>query len=76
MSDRNPGVERARTRMKVFRSKPTEMPFLDHLEELRWRLIWSLGTVLLCAILGFVLVQRFDVLGILIEPLARIASFP
>ena len=46
-----------------------EMPFLDHLEELRWRLIWSLAAVMLCAILGFVLVTRFDVLGILIEPI-------
>jgi sec-independent protein translocase protein TatC len=55
--------------MRIFRKNTNEMPFLDHLEELRWRLIWSLATVLLSAIIGFVLVQRFDVLGILIDPL-------
>ncbi|HET7460030.1 MAG TPA: twin-arginine translocase subunit TatC [Longimicrobium sp.] len=46
-----------------------EMPFLDHLEELRWRLIWSLIAVLVCAVAGFFLVTRLDVLGILIEPI-------
>lgn len=45
------------------------MPFLDHLEELRWRLIWSLAAALIGAIIGFFAVQRFNVLGILIEPL-------
>jgi sec-independent protein translocase protein TatC len=55
--------------MRIFRKNSAEMPFLDHLEELRWRLIWSLGTVLICAILGFVVVQRFNVLGMLIDPL-------
>jgi len=45
------------------------MPFLDHLEELRWRLIWSLAAVMLCAIVGFVLVTHFDVLGILVAPI-------
>ncbi len=24
---------------------PGEMPFLDHLEELRWRLIWGMGSM-------------------------------
>jgi sec-independent protein translocase protein TatC len=46
-----------------------EMPFLDHLEELRWRLIWSLAAVMICAILGFVLVTHYDVLGILVAPI-------
>ena len=46
-----------------------EMPFLDHLEELRWRLIWSLAAVMLSAIVGFVLVTHFDVLGILVAPI-------
>ena len=27
---------------------PGEMPFLDHLEELRWRILKSLGAILLC----------------------------
>ncbi|HET6228932.1 MAG TPA: twin-arginine translocase subunit TatC [Longimicrobiaceae bacterium] len=46
-----------------------EMPFFDHLEELRWRLIWSLGAVLLCTGLGFYLVTHYDVLGILVRPI-------
>ena len=45
------------------------MPFLDHLEELRWRLIWSLGAVLICAVAGYFLVTRLDVLGILVAPI-------
>jgi sec-independent protein translocase protein TatC len=46
-----------------------EMPFLDHLEELRWRLIWSLAAIIVCAIGGFFLVTHFDVLGILVAPI-------
>lgn len=46
-----------------------EMPFLDHLEELRWRLIWSLIAITLCAVAGFFLVTRLDVLGLLVEPI-------
>ena len=46
-----------------------EMPFLDHLEELRWRMIWSLLAVLVCAVAGYFLVTRLDVLGLLVEPI-------
>ncbi len=35
-----------------------EMPFLDHLEELRWRILKSLGAVLLGAIVCFVFSDR------------------
>lgn len=45
-----------------------EMPFLDHLEEMRWRILWSLLALLVAAGVGFGLVTRFDVLGLLIEP--------
>jgi sec-independent protein translocase protein TatC len=38
------------------------MPFLDHLEELRWRIIWSLAAAVVCVGLAFVLVLRFDLL--------------
>ena len=55
--------------MKRLRPNSAEMPFLDHLEELRWRLIWSLLAVTIGAIVGFVVVKEFDVLGILIEPI-------
>ncbi len=45
------------------------MPFLDHLEELRWRIIWSLLAIAVGAVIGWFLVTRFDVLGLLIEPM-------
>lgn len=51
------------------KSRAGEMPFMDHLDELRSRLIWSLATVAVCAIIGFVLVDQFNVLGLLIEPI-------
>lgn len=52
-----------------FKPKSAEMPFLDHLEELRWRLVWSLLAVALGTALSFFLVMRFDVLGILVDPI-------
>jgi len=45
-----------------------EMPFLDHLEELRWRIIWSAGAVAVCTLVGFVLVNHFGVVQLLILP--------
>lgn len=45
------------------------MPFLDHLEELRWRIIWSLLAVTVGSIIGWFLVTRLDVLGLLIAPM-------
>jgi sec-independent protein translocase protein TatC len=39
-----------------------EMPFLDHLEELRWRIIWSLGALLVGVAIAFALVYKFDLL--------------
>ena len=47
-----------------------EMPFLDHLEELRWRLIWSLIAIFVGFLVGFFIVTRFDVVGILKAPVA------
>jgi sec-independent protein translocase protein TatC len=38
------------------------MPFLDHLEELRWRIIWSLAALIVGVAVAFVLVYRFDLL--------------
>ncbi len=46
-----------------------EMPFLDHLEELRWRLIWVGSAVLVLAIAGFFLVTEFDIIGLLKRPI-------
>jgi sec-independent protein translocase protein TatC len=45
------------------------MPFLDHLEELRWRLIWSAVAVMACSIAGFFIVTKLDVIGILQRPI-------
>ncbi|MEP6620094.1 MAG: twin-arginine translocase subunit TatC [bacterium] len=43
-------------------STSAEMPFLDHLEELRWRIIWALGALVVGVIVAFVLVLKFDLL--------------
>ena len=37
-----------------------EMPFLDHLEELRWRIIWSLGALVAGVVISFALLLRFE----------------
>ena len=37
-----------------------EMPFLDHLEELRWRIIWALGALVLGVVIGFIIVFTFE----------------
>jgi Tat protein translocase TatC len=46
-----------------------EMPFLDHLEELRWRILWSLLALVVGVVLGFYLVQEFNVLGLIKRPI-------
>jgi sec-independent protein translocase protein TatC len=63
--------------MSIFRkpfgrqsASPTgEMPFFDHLEELRWRIIWSLLALILATAGGFWVAVRFDLLGLLKRPL-------
>jgi sec-independent protein translocase protein TatC len=45
------------------------MPFLDHLEELRWRLLKTLLAVMLGTLVGWVVVQHFDVIGLLMRPI-------
>jgi sec-independent protein translocase protein TatC len=45
------------------------MPFLDHLEELRWRILWSLLALLIGMIVAFVLVTSVDVIGFLQDPI-------
>lgn len=54
---------------KIPKSTTGEMPFLDHLEELRWRILYSLIALAVCAVAGWVLVTRFDVLGLLVAPI-------
>ncbi len=45
-----------------------EMPFLDHLEELRWRIFKAGGAFVLCAVVGFCLVHYLGVIPLLIRP--------
>ena len=54
------------------RNRAAEMPFLDHLEELRWRLLKSIAAVVIGALVGFMLVTRFNVLELLIDPIRPI----
>ncbi len=48
----------------------SEMPFLDHLEELRWRIIWSLAALVVAVGAAFVALMKMDVIGILEKPIA------
>lgn len=46
-----------------------EMPFLDHLEELRWRIIWSLVAVTVGIGVAFAIMLNIDVIGWLERPI-------
>jgi sec-independent protein translocase protein TatC len=46
-----------------------EMPFLDHLEELRWRIIWSLAALMVSVGVAFWVMLQFDVIGLLEKPI-------
>lgn len=46
-----------------------EMPFLDHLEELRWRILWSLLAVAIGFGIGLVVVLHFDFIRLLEAPI-------
>ncbi len=58
--------------LKRTANKRGEMPFLDHLEELRWRILWSLIAIVLGSVAGFVLVLEFGVLEVLLAPLEAV----
>ncbi|MGH7518690.1 MAG: twin-arginine translocase subunit TatC [Gemmatimonadales bacterium] len=47
-----------------------EMPFLDHLEELRSRILRSVGALVAAFALGLWLVQRFSLVAVLKQPIA------
>jgi sec-independent protein translocase protein TatC len=47
-----------------------EMPFLDHLEELRWRIIWSLLAVVVAVGVAFAVLMNVDVIGLLERPIS------
>ena len=50
------------------RSSTGEMPFLDHLEELRWRIIYSLGALVIGIAIGFLVTFKLDLIGVLQRP--------
>lgn len=54
--------------MAIPSSSTGEMPFLDHLEELRWRIIYAVAAVLVGVGLGFFLASKFDVIHFLAKP--------
>ena len=49
-----------------------EMPFLDHLDELRSRLIRALLALIVGMVIGLVAVTQWDVLGIVQRPIAEL----
>jgi sec-independent protein translocase protein TatC len=51
------------------KSQGAEMPFLDHLEELRWRLVWSLAAVAVGIGVGVFVVFRVSVIELLSRPI-------
>ncbi len=46
-----------------------EMPFLDHLEELRWRLLKSLIAIAVGVVAGYILATNFDMIALLKRPI-------
>ncbi len=52
-----------------FARRRGEMPFLEHLEELRWKILWSLIALVVGTVIGFVVVYYFGVMELLIQPI-------
>jgi sec-independent protein translocase protein TatC len=50
------------------KSESGEMPFLDHLEELRWRIIYSLAAIIICVGVGFALSYKYDIVYLIAAP--------
>jgi len=53
----------------VSESPGHEMPFLDHLEELRKRLFWVAGAVIVGVVVAFVLLSKLDIIRLLERPI-------
>src|SRR5262245_41751257 len=47
-----------------------EMTFLDHLEELRRRVIWAVVAIAVGVVIGIWAVQQFDLVAVLTRPIA------
>ncbi len=54
--------------MPIPKSSSGEMPFLDHLEELRWRIIYALGALVVGVGLGFLAAVKLDLVLWLQKP--------
>lgn len=52
------------------------MPFLEHLEELRWRIFWALLAIAVGTAIGLGLVLRYEVLELLVEPVRAARNEP
>ena len=48
--------------MRIPKSSSGEMPFLDHLEELRWRIIYSLAALVIGVGIGFYVTLHWDLI--------------
>src|SRR3954447_15226208 len=46
-----------------------EMPFLDHLEELRKRLFWVAGAIIVGVVVAFALLSKLDIIHVLERPI-------
>ena len=46
-----------------------EMPFLEHLEELRWRIMWSLLALIICVGVAFTVLLKYDAISLLAAPI-------
>jgi sec-independent protein translocase protein TatC len=62
--------------MTPVRNPRGEMPFLDHLEELRWRILWALLAIAVGTIIGLVLVFQLPVLELLVAPIREASRNP
>jgi sec-independent protein translocase protein TatC len=62
--------------MARHRNARGEMPFLDHLEELRWRLLWSLLAIAVGTVIGLAIVFNLPVLEILVAPVREARDQP
>jgi sec-independent protein translocase protein TatC len=45
------------------------MPFLEHLEELRWRILWSLLALIIGVVVAFTVLLKYDAIKFLAQPI-------
>ena len=51
-----------------------EMPFLDHLEELRMRILWSVLAIGACTVVGIFAAIKLDLIELLTAPLFSVVA--